>query len=293
MFSMKDFPVLLVVALSLVPGNDLAQASSGVVIKRGLTFSEAAPSLTLDLYLPTGVEKPVPCIVVIQGGGFLPQDGQRMKPLAEFLTPRNFAAALISYRGRPRHRYPDTLADVRAAVRYVRRNHKTYGIDPDKIGATGYSAGGTLAALSAVAADQTDPQSRVQAAVCFAGVYDFVGRFTDLDQLALQPGHETKIKTNGEWIGPPFSPTDADWLAASAITHVDAQDPPVLFLHSRDDSVVPWQQARDMHRAMIDAHAPAEIKIYETGGHGVRPDGENSLDAMAAFFRQHLLKGGG
>ena len=130
--------------------------------------------------------------------------------------------ALISYRGRPRHRHRDTLEDLRASVRYVRSVAEERGIDPRRIGATGRSAGGTLAALLAVNGGPTEQGGGIQAAVCFAGVFDFVGRFTDKEQLALQPRSEIKIKSNGEWIGPPFSSTNKEWLEASPITHVGA-----------------------------------------------------------------------
>ena len=62
----------------------------------------------------------------------------------------------------------------------------------------------------------------------------------------------------------------------------------MLLLHSRDDSTVPWIQSRDMHRAMTKAGIPSEIKVYQTGGHSVTPQSENSLDAMVQFFNKHL-----
>ena len=273
---------------SFIRAEERSDESADITIVKGLKFSEAAATLTLDLYLPEAASEAFPCVITIQGGGFRAQDGQRFKSFAEHLATHGFAAALISYRGSPEHQYRDTVADVKASVRYIRSVSKTHKIDPTRLGATGRSAGGTLAALLAVAGDQADPDSRIQAAVCFSGVYDFVSRFTDKEQLALQPKHETKINTNGEWIGAAFSPIDKDWLAASAITHVDPQDPPILFLQSRDDATVPWLQSRDMHRAMTRAGIPSEIRVYETGGHSVRPEGENSLDAMVAFFRKHL-----
>ncbi|QDV40757.1 Carboxylesterase NlhH [Stieleria neptunia] len=264
-----------------------ARADDFTVVK-GLAFSETVPALTLDLYLPKASADPSPCVIVIQGGGFRPQNGQRFKPFAEHLAKHGFTAALISYRGSPDHRFRDTLADVKASVRFVRNVAEKYQIDADRIGAAGRSAGGTLAALLAVTGDHDDPDSRIQAAVCFAGVFDFVSRFTKQEQLEIQPNAKKKRKTNGEWIGPEFSPEDPQWLAASAITHVDPSDPPILLLHSRDDSTVPWFQSRDMHRAMTEAGVDAEIRVYETGGHSVSPKDRNSLDDMVEFFQKRL-----
>lgn len=273
--------------VSCILSTGWARADDFTIVK-GVRFSEDAPSLTLDLYLPKATDDPVPCVIVIQGGGFRPQDGQRFKPFAEHLALNGFAAALISYRGRPAHQYRDTLADVRSSVRYIRTVSGKHGIDSARIGATGRSAGGALAALLAVAGDDQHRDSRIQAAVCFAGVFNFISRFSDAEQLALQPKRETRIVSIAEWIGTEFSTTDRDWRNASAISHIDPQDPPILFLHCKDDASVPWLQSREMHRAMTADGIASELRVYETGGHGVHPPDEKPLDEMVAFFRSHL-----
>lgn len=275
---MRSFLLLTLLCMSPL------QASEWKIVKE-LRFSEADSALSLDLYVPQVVEPAVPCVIVIQGGGFAPQDGKRFQFVAERLASAGFAAALISYRGRPEHKYQDTLADIQAALSYVRKTGTQYGIDPKRIGATGRSAGGTLAALLAVTGKGAD---RIQAGVCFAGVFDFISRFTSEPQLALQPNHEAKLKSNGEWIGSNFSVDDPDWKAASAIYQLDSADPPLLFLHSRDDRTVPWLQSRDMDRAMKELGIASELKIYETGGHAVQPEGEDSLGEMVQFFQKHL-----
>jgi pectinesterase len=251
----------------------------------------------LDLFLPKAAEHPVPCVIVIQGGGFRSQDGQRFRPFAEHLAEHDMAAALIAYRGRPDHHYRNTLADAKAAVRFVRKVGGQHNIAVDRIGAMGRSAGGTLAGLLAVTGEMQDFEgagghaecsSSIQAAAAYAGVYDFVARFTDREQLALQPGHETKIATNGEWIGAPFALDDPDWLAASAICHVDDGDPPILFLHCKNDTTVPWIQSRDMCAKMKDAGIASRVKYYETGGHGFKNLGEEPMAEMVRFFRETL-----
>lgn len=282
---LKNSTALLVLLVSLLSLTSLFAGDFSVITS--LEYSNPESKLTLDLYLPDTPATARPCVIVIQGGGFRPQDGQRFKPLAEHLAENGFAAALISYRGRPDHQYKATSTDVFDSVRYIRSVAEKYKIAPDRIGATGRSAGGTLAALLTVNAPA---ESQIQAAVCFAGVFDFISRFTDPDQLAIQPGHAAKIRSNGEWIGAPFAASAPDWIAASAISHIDSKDPPILFLHSRNDSTVPWQQSRDMHAAMQKAGIASEIKLYKDGGHTVKPKGENALDAMVEFFRKYLGK---
>lgn len=271
----------------------IAIHASSYEIVEDLSFTETDPSLTLDLYLPKSEDAPYPCVLVIQGGGFAPQNGQKFKPFAVYLAERGFAAALVSYRGRPNHNYLDTISDNKAAVRFIRANSSKYRIDPDRAGAMGRSAGGTLAAMLAATGD--DPEfegngghheytSSIQAAVAFCGVFDFVSRFTDKEQIALQPNVKTKIQSNGEWIGPPFSADQTHWINASAINHVDKNDPPILLIQCKDDATVPWIQTRIMHEAMKQRGAKPSVVYYETGGHGFRDLGEKPMEEMVRFF---------
>ncbi|MFN5513977.1 MAG: prolyl oligopeptidase family serine peptidase [Cyanobacteriota bacterium] len=260
-----------------------------------MRYSKAGPGLTLDLFLPRQASQPTPCVIVLQGGGFNAQDGQRFRPFAIYLAQNGFAAALVAYRGRPHHTYKDTVADVRTSVCFIRKISGQYGIDPTRIGAMGRSAGATLTALLAVgdgveefegAGEHGLFSSRIQGGVGISGAYDFVARFTDEGQISLQPQLETKRQANSQWIGAAFAPTDPDWLRASAINHVDASDPPMLLMHSKDDPVVPWTQSEDMHEVMIQAGIASEIEIAEEGGHGGPP---TLKESMLAFFRKIFL----
>jgi len=238
----------------------------------------------------------VPCVVFIEGGGFSARDGQRAGPFCEYLAENGIAAAGISHRGRPNHTYLDTIADVKAAVRYIRRISGEHGIDPARIGTMGGSSGGTLAVFLAVTngmagfegdGGHAEFSSSVQAAVGCAGVYDFIARFSDERHIDMQMDPEKRIVTNGEWVGEPFSATNEHWQSASAVTHVEKTDPPVLLIHCKDDPLVPWLQSEEMHVRMQEAGAPSELELYDTGGHGMGVDRlrPRALD----FFKKALL----
>jgi acetyl esterase/lipase len=288
--------VLGVSAVAALPEG----SSPGIVVHEGLVFSEPDEALRMDLFLPPPSPKPVSCVMVIQGGGFLAQDGKKFRPFAEYLAGNGFAAALIAYRGRPRHTCLDSIADVKAAVRFVRRRSGQYNINPGRIGAMGRSAGGTLAALLAATGGMEEfegrgghPEfsSRIQAAVAYAGIFDFVARFTDQRQLALQPKGDAKKETNREWIGEDFSPESPRWRAASATNHVDASDPPMLLVHCKDDATVPWIQSENMAHQMKEAGVLVETEYYETGGHGfATPDRNAPMARMLAFFQKTLAE---
>lgn len=271
-----------------------ASSRDALTIHEGLRFRNDAPTLQLDLFLPQNPPKAAPCVLIFQGGGFQANDGKRFRPFAEYLAENGFAAALVAYRGRPLHHYQDSLSDVRAAVRFLRANGTAYGIDPDRIGAIGHSAGATLAALLAVGegskrldgGSESDPTVRIQAAVAISGVYDFIARFSDKEQNAMQPKRQETLHTNTEWIGTEFSRDADDWKRVSAINHVDTEDAPILLIHNRDDARVPWLQPRDMHERMKQAGVRSEIQIHETGGHG---NPLRKKEAMLAFFKKTLI----
>lgn len=281
---------------SIAASKDSRELEMEFSLHKGLVYSSVTKKLTMDLFIPQGVTKAVPCVIVIQGGGFKAQDGQRFRPFAEHLAENGFAAALITYRGRPDHTYQDTIADIKAAVRFVRKISGDYGISSDRIGAMGGSAGATLAALLAVTGGIEELEgdgghakfsSRIQAAVGIAGVYDFVARFASKEQRSLQPKLDEKEKSNGEWIGAPFSPVNEHWLRASAINHINPNDPPMLLLHSENDQTVPWMQSKDMHKKMIESGIRSDVDVSKTGGHG---GPENKKKLMVTFFRKVLVE---
>ena len=273
-------------------------ATGDVTIRKGLPYSETIPSLTLDLYRPSDSSGSLPCVVVIQGGGFSAQTGEKFHPFAERLAAEGFVAALIAYRGRPDHEYRDTVSDTKTAVRFLKRYSDEFGIDPDRMGAMGRSAGATLVALLALTDDEdvwrSDPShsqysSRIKAGVGYAGVYDFVARFEDKDQLALQPNAKAKIASNAEWIGESYSRSGPKWLEASAANHLDQRDPVLLLLHCKDDATVPWQQSRDLFEGIRKLALPVELELYEQGGHGFRTeDRDEPVVRMIEFLRNRL-----
>ena len=274
------------------------QPLSEITVHTGLSYSEENPELTLELYLPKQTEERVPCVIVIQGGGFSAAAGNRLRSTAIYLAEHGFAAAMIAYRGRPDHQCFDTVADTKTAVRYIRKISAEYPIDPDRIGAVGRSAGATLTALLAITGGvdtfegkggHPEFSSRIQAGVAFAGVFDFVARYTDPQQIELQNRIENIIQRNEEWIGTPFSPESDLWKTISAINHVDQHDAPILFLHCKNDATVPWLQSQAMYENMRSVGIEAEITYYETGGHGFQLEEPNQpLAEMVQFFRVHL-----
>ena len=299
----KTSPIVILVVLLLTALQTHVQAvervNDQVDVHRDLPFTATpAGPLLLDLYVPHDLDKAVPAIVVIPGGGFRAQTKEKFAKEAQRLAEAGFIAASIGYRGAPDDTFPATIADTKAAFRFLRAQADKYLIDPRRIGAFGQSAGGHLTQLLAVSGDvpalegeggNAEYSSRVQAAVSFAGVSDFISRLSD-------DGHQVgkrdeKRKSNGNWIGVPFAEDDATWKLASPINHLTPDDPPLLLVHCKDDGTVPYQQSVQMFEAMKEIQPKTRLLLLDEGGHGIRNSkiaGDEAWAATIAYFNEHL-----
>lgn len=137
-----------------------------------IEYSQAAgESLRLDACIPEG-NGPFPIAILIHGGGWGGGDkAADFGALSKPLTDSGIAWFSINYRLAPKHPWPACFDDVQSAIRCLRKNAATYNIDPTRIALVGYSAGGQLAALAAIRADES---TRVQAVVGFAPAVELV-----------------------------------------------------------------------------------------------------------------------
>ena len=173
-----DSPVRLLAAylagaalLSLLAVNGARAANP--VADRDLVYANVGGvALKLDLYLPADSTKSAPLLVWIHGGSW--QMGNRAFPVADFFTNAGFALASIDYRLTGRAPFPAQIYDCKAAIRWLRANASTYGVDPNRIVAMGHSAGGHLAALLGTTPD--DPRLQPTPAYPLS-TYDRPGTF--------------------------------------------------------------------------------------------------------------------
>ena len=196
---------------------------------------EYSPGLIADLYLPqAGGNKGV--IVLVHAGGFY--TGSRQQ-IAAYATPimdqidRGFAVLNIDYRltSGNRNQFPAAVADVSAAIDWSRSIGPDYGMNPATVIVAGHSAGGTLAALIGLGANNPNSprgkSSPVDGWIAISGIYDL--RVPGVAQLQQRA-----------WLGPNASA--AAIQAASAVTLADAGDAPGYIAHGTQDPLVPVAQ---------------------------------------------------
>ena len=207
-----------------------------VKIERNLVYATMdGIALTGDYYRPetTGA---VPIVVAVHGGGWKLGSARFYQHWGPYLAAQGIALFAIDYRlaGSDRQCYPAAADDVRAAVRFVRENAERLGIDPQRIGLVGDSAGAHLATLTALA-DGGDGQ--VKAVVAVYGVYDLVAQWQH-DLQARPHDQITEI-----FMG--HSPLEdrLSFIAASPLSHVTRQSRGTAFLVAwgTADDIVDWE----------------------------------------------------
>jgi acetyl esterase/lipase len=228
----------------------------------------------LDLYVPSTGTRPFPVIVWIHGGAFRTggKDAHRIFPLLTSFVGEGYAVASVNHRYSQQSVFPAQIQDVKAAVRWVRTNAATYGLDPNRIVAWGASSGGHLAAMLGTSAgvtefgDQDDRSSRVQAVVDFFGPTDFLQM--DAHRLPTGMVHNVDTSPESQLVGGLIT-QHADRVArANPITYVTPDDPPFLIVHGDRDPNVPHHQSEILADALKAAGVTTTLRIVPGAGHG-------------------------
>lgn len=248
--------------------------------------------MLLDLYRPKERSTPLPAIVCIHGGGWFKGDRSNMTNLAMALAARGYVTVAISYRLSGEAKFPAAIQDAKAAVRWLRANATTHGIDPQKIGVTGLSAGGHLAALLATSGGvaalegeggHADQSSAVQACLAMGAQSDLLSeRIAGLSARPDDPFYRT-------FLGAPQSEARDIYAMASPRHQLDASDPPLLFMSGELDDAS--THADEMRSDLEKLGIPTGLVLIPGAPHAFlgRQDAfEICVESSAAFFGKSL-----
>lgn len=281
---------ILVMLFLLVYGSpaEAAQPPDDVEFTPDIVYAAAGDvQLKLNLSRPRKPGKPLPCIVVIHGGAWRGGDRAAHNNLTWQFAQSGYVSATVGYRFAPQHPWPAQIQDVKAAVRFLRANAARYNLDPARIGATGFSAGGHLAMMLGVLdkndgfddiGEHQDQSSKVQAVVSFFGPTDLTSDYPPQVEPWLRDfiGGSRQEKLDG-------------YRSASPITYVNAGDAPILMFQGTRDPLVPHAQATLMVDALTRAGVPGRCELIIGAGHGwSEPELRRTLLVMMEFFARHL-----
>lgn len=253
--------VPLVAATNSVAAQDATPpaAQDPVEVLRDVAYGEAGgETLLVDVNLPPRRDTPRPAVILIHGGAWTTGLGSRFDLLrfAHDLAAEGYVVFNAEYRlmgGMPGSNtpglnvWPAQLDDLQRAVRWIRANAATYGVDPDRIGSYGTSAGGHLAAMLGVRdtrdnsdADLAGYSSRVTCVCDFAG---------STDQLIPDPDPNWDDLLAVFLGGTPDEVPDA-YRDSSPVNWVDEQSAPHLIIHGLIDDIQPIAHSRVMVAAL-------------------------------------------
>jgi len=261
----------------------------GRVAKDLIYRSVGDTRLKMDIFMPQQTTGPVPVVVWIHGGAW--KTGDKEKSPALPLVSRGFAVVSLNYRLSQEAIFPAQIEDCKAAIRFLRSKAKAIGIDPDRIGVWGSSAGGHLAALRGTSGDvkqlegATDNlpfSSRVQAVCDFFGPTDFLR----MDDTPGDMPHNAADSPESTLIGGPIQENPEKVARANPITYITPDDPPFLILHGDEDKTVIPSQSTLLADALKKAGVPVEFEIIKGAGHGF----DVTVNEKAFDFFDRVLK---
>jgi acetyl esterase/lipase len=293
--------LIALVAATFVHGEKAEYARTEDVIY-GRKFGTA---LTMDVFRPKSGGNGTAIVSVVSGGWFSAHEGVPKKSIEG-----GYTVFAVVHGSQPRFTIQDAVQDLNRAVRFIRFHAKDYGIDPDRIGIMGGSAGGHLSLMQGIKPISPDEKSedpvertssRVQAVACFFPPTDF-----------LNYGERGKVawKTTLNWLPSPFDferlepgnkktlfsrhfvKVDADQQKAiakemSPLYFVTAEAAPILIIHGDADRVVPFEQSQRLVEKLEEAKVPVKLEVRKGRDHGW-PDTGPDLALMRDWFDQHL-----
>jgi acetyl esterase/lipase len=251
---------------------------------------------TLTIFDPQPGHANGSAVVVMPGGAYAHLAANlEGRQIADWFTARGFKAFVLSYRLTSNgYVLPVPLIDARRAIQTVRARARDYGIEPNRIVAIGFSAGGHLAALSAVQPvpgkpEAEDPIERASSRPDYLVLgYPWIGGISS-DTSHLSYCKIFNLMDQCEALRAAYSPD----------LFVTKDTPPTFWFHTFDDQTVPLVQGLRFYEALVKAGVPSEAHLYAHGPHGFGLGrGDASLgqwpDALEVWMRaQGLLTAAG
>ena len=290
---MKCTFAILATVFGLVLGARAQAAKSvpafplDVRVERAVTFLPPERKPKADLYFPlqTPGDKKLPAVVWIHGGGWSTgkRDAAREISIGSTLARNGYVVMSVEYilSDKKQAVWPTNLWDCKNAVRWLRQNAARLGVNPDRVGVMGGSAGGHLAAMVALTtpADGLDPAGplaqvscRVSCCVDFYGITD-IGTYHDVTML-----------------GKTFAEAPELYRAASPVTYVRSNSPPVLILHGTADTIVSIHQSELFDRVLTAAGADHHFEAIPGAVHSfdLQPPQHDLRPLVLSFLDKHL-----
>jgi acetyl esterase/lipase len=286
-----NLPKLFLAFLLLFAGTATLRAEGDYKITPDVVYGhKAGMALTFDVIAP---KKPngAGVLFMMSGGWFSgwASPEEFVKPNAHEgfrsfgkLVDSGYTLFIVRHGSAPQFKVPEAVADVRRAARFIRLHAKEYGIDPNRLGVCGGSAGGHLSLMLGTASDEGKKDAPDEVDRSSSRVAAVVAYFPPVDLR--------------EWVGPnanfpalEFDPKLAEDV--SPVLHVSADDAPTLLIHGDKDDLVKLDNSERILTEFEKNKVPADLIVIEGAGHGFPGEqGKRASQALIAWFDTHLAQ---
>jgi acetyl esterase/lipase len=244
----------------------------------------AGGELKLDLYRPMRRPHDCPVLVEIHGGGWIAGDRRlEARPLMAHMAARGWVCVSVDYRVGKSAKWPDQIIDVNTALAWVREHVADYGGDRDFVAITGGSAGGHLAALAALTAEdhdypgQSGTAAPIRACVPFYGPYDFD------NSLGLHPPGEIRLLERFV-VKESLAGNSTLYERGSPLARAHRDAPPFLIVQGSSDNLVFPAESRAFVDRMRNT-SQAVVAYVEV------PRAQHAFDAVPSVRTGHVIAG--
>jgi len=254
---------------------------TGVVYGQILS-TRSARQLKMTILVPRNNDLK-PAIVYFPGGGFTSADYDKYFEMKDALARAGFVVAAAEYRVIP-NVYPALVNDGKSAVRYLRAHAKELGIDPNRIGVLGDSAGGYVSQMVGSTnsekefdkGEYLDQTSEVQSVVTLYGISNLLNIGEGFTQKIVDVHHSPAVTEAlilngtafGEFPGASVISNPEKALKASSMGHIRKGLPPFLIMHGTADKMVSPQQSEQLYNALISEGNKAQYVVVKGADHG-------------------------
>ena len=257
-----------------------------VVRQREIRFARSSGiDLHLDVYRHSEMPEQRPVLLYVHGGAWMISNrNEQGRPMMNEMASRGWTGVNADYRLSPWATFPDHIIDVKRAIAWVREHADQIGADPSFIAIAGGSAGGHLAALAALTANDPqfqpgfeDADTSIQACIPFYGIYDL--------QDEDHPGKEHFDRMLSRHIMKATPDDDpALYKAASPLSHVHPDAPPFFIIHGAMDTIAPAGTARRFADAL---RAVSKAPV----GYAELPGTQHAFDVFPSLRTAYVLDG--
>ncbi len=276
--------VLIAAALLASP----LSAGAGTKVQADVVYGhKMGMALTFDALVPAE-QNGAAVLFMVSGGWFsrwsdphriVSGEGRQFGAVGELLD-HGYAVFMVRHGSAPLFKVPEAVADVRRAVRYIRLNADDFGIDADRMGVFGGSAGGHLSLMLGNASDEGNSESNDPIEQTGNRVAAVVAYFPPVDLQGI-------AGPNDRFPALDFDPAKAAHI--SPVLFVSEDDPPTLLIHGDRDELVPLSNSERIKAAFDEANVTSKLIVIEGAAHGFRgEDGQRASSALVAWFNEHL-----